>query len=431
MDYSKWRQSTQVEDAREPDDTPNRYNETIGSKLGDVYRHLENQALNDLSDAGGLGDDGSTASERIGGQRSYKRGGPVKPRRPQRMAKGGPVKQKPVRLAEGGDPATDQEPETHIQNMIGNDAVYSQPGANNDTNSSDYYGSVQSQEFGPGDKPPTVNGVPQDTGALDTSAPQDKAAALEAAQNTIYNAMQYGRQLHGLPTDNQQGALPNPQAAPTAPAPMPMAASSIPRPAPDNNVVTPPQNNGATEQNIYNPDTGATPPQYQPPAKTAAPTQMTQGAIPGVRPFQSLGKIQHAARGGPIRLAGGGMPDIANSNAISDWNSSYTAPQHSPVMPAAPTPSYGGGGNGIQTPAAPISSSGGNSVDPWNNTGSDGGRSLGPDVYGASSHDVQTPAFPAVGAGVRSSNRQTVNSILGPPPGYFRRGGPVPPRGRK
>src|SRR5450631_3237378 len=50
-------------------------------------------------------------------------------------------------------------------------------------------------------------GDPSDTPAIDTAAPKSTSAAVTDAVSTIDEAMQYGRQMYGLPTDNQ-GALP-------------------------------------------------------------------------------------------------------------------------------------------------------------------------------------------------------------------------------
>jgi hypothetical protein len=399
MDYSNWRRSTQVEDAREPDDTPNRYNETVGSKLGDVYRQVESNTLNTLSDLGGRGDDGSTAAERVGGDSSgyakggpvrkqhLAKGGPVKPRRPQKMAKGGPV-----RLEDGGDPqdappdlppqatqdqidrwgtpalppqATQEQidrwgrsappPLTQEQldnwpalqtaksaapDYVSNPSNYVKgqydPNAAGNTDNEDMRNRLMQQNtprkvgsnvstYLP-DTPANnatfagyVGGAPaHQKGAINTGPPASTKEALNNAVDAIDAAMDHGRAKYGLPTSAQQGAIPTvrPVAPLQAQAQPPVQTAAAAAPAPFKALPIP-TGPGRTlpqqDQNIYNPDTNTGPPQmqYQPPGPRQAAAPPQQGAIPGVRPFQSLGKIQHAARGGPIlpvALEGGADP---------------------------------------------------------------------------------------------------------------------------
>lgn len=215
--------------------------------------------------------------------------------RPQKMAKGGPIKQR--RYEDGGDVAN--KPATPLEAGLGAQARRLSGIDSADANASGALDhAMQGMRMGIAGHSAMVSGAPLKAGddawdkfhsagpvhlagggdpaeALDTSAPNDKATALYNAMTTIDSAMQYGRQMHGLPTDNQQGALP-----------------AAPRPP-----------------------------------------------------------VQQAARGGPIHLADGGVPDVANPNAISDWNSSYT-PSAMSTATAGAIPSGGGappaGGNTIR-----------------------------------------------------------------------------------
>lgn len=119
---------------------------------------------------------------------------------------------------------------------------------------------------------------PQSTpAAIDPSPPQSTQAAVADAVNTIDSALQYGRQKYGLPTDDQQGAVPDQSASIRMPQPRPPFPPQGPAPGFPNNprvdtaaaaapVQAPPAQTGfgTNDQNTYNPNTLSAPPQAQP-----------------------------------------------------------------------------------------------------------------------------------------------------------------------